>query len=220
MKAIILLSGGLDSTVMMAIALKNDRECHAISFDYGQRHKCELEHAKAVAAHYNVPHKIITIDPSCFDNSSLVSSMTVPKNRKLTEMNNGKIPNTYVPARNTLFLAYALGQAEIQCAQEIYAGMNALDSLPYPDCRPEFVNAFQGLMNVATKQAVEGNPPKLVTPLLHWNKTEIIQQGMLLKAPIHLTWSCYDPSPKKDPCGSCDACILRNDALRRAIGCC
>lgn len=212
-KAIVLLSGGLDSAVLLALALKQGRECYALSFDYGQRHRIELEYAQKIALHYNVSQRIIHIDSSVFKSSSLVSDISVPRNRSKEEIASGKIPNTYVPARNTLFLAYAMGQAEMLNAQEIYAGPNALDAGPYPDCTPAFIQAFQGVLNVATKQAVEGTSPRLLTPLINWDKAEIIRQGMALNVPLHMTFSCYDPLPTKEPCGVCDACILRAGAF-------
>lgn len=216
MKAVILLSGGLDSCVILAMALEKGRECHAISFDYGQRHKIELESAKAITKYYQVSHRIIQIDPTTFSNSALVSGSSIPKNRTSQEIAKGGIPNTYVPARNTLFLAYALGQAEILEAQEIYAGPNALDSLPYPDCRPQFIESFQALINVATKQAIEGNPPRLLTPLIDWDKAKIIKHGLMIHAPLELTMSCYDPSPQGKICSVCDACILREEGFKQA----
>ncbi len=212
MKAIVLLSGGLDSTVMLAMALANKRECFTISFDYEQRHRIELEAAKKIVAFYGVRHRIMTINPGTFAQSSLVSGHNVPKNRTIKEMSLS-IPNTYVPARNTLFLAYAIGQAELAGAQEIYFGANALDIAAYPDCRPAFIQAFQGVYNVATRQAVEGKPPRLVTPLIEWDKATIIRQGLALKAPLHLTFSCYDPTAKGQPCLQCDACILREQGF-------
>lgn len=217
MKAIILLSGGLDSTVMLAQALQQGRECFALSFDYGQRHKIELNAAKRIAAFYHVPHRTITIDPASFDKSSLVTSLAVPKDRTAQQISNGGIPNTYVPARNTLFLAYAVGQAEILEAGEIHVGFNAMDHNPYPDCRPEFLQAFQSVVNLATKQGVEGRAPRLMTPLIDLNKTEIFRLGMSLNAPTHLSFSCYDPTIEGTPCQRCDACILREAALKEAI---
>lgn len=213
MKAIILFSGGLDSTVMLALALSQERECLALSFDYGQRHKVELEAAKLIADHYGVKHRILTIDPQTFQHSSLVSSMPVPTNRTPGEMQSMGTPNTYVPARNTLFLSFALSQAEIEEAQEIYFGANALDINPYPDCRPAFIEAFQALINVSTKQAIEKRAPQLITPLIGWNKKEIVECGKRLKVPMHLTSSCYQPLRLHVGCGCCDACILRNEAL-------
>lgn len=210
-RAIVLLSGGLDSTVVLAMALNQGRECLALGFDYGQRHLIELEHAQKIADHYRVNFRIIHLDSSLFKTSSLVSDITVPKNRSKQEIAKG-IPNTYVPARNTLFLAYAMNQAELFDAQEIYAGPNALDAAPYPDCTPAFIQAFQSVLNVATKQAVEGKAPRLLTPLIHWDKTQIIQQGIALGVPLNMTFSCYDPLPTQKACGRCDACILRQGA--------
>lgn len=215
MKAVVLLSGGLDSTVMLAMALQQGRECLALNFDYGQRNRVELKSAQAVAEYYQIPLKVFPIDPQSFGQSSLVSSLAVPKDRTIEEIHHNGIPNTYVPARNTLFLAYALGQAEIWNAQEIYIGSNAMDNFPYPDCRPEFFRAFQAMMNTATKQSVEGNAPQLITPLLHWTKKEIVRQGLTCKAPLHLTSSCYDPAVDGQPCHRCDACILRDQAFHQ-----
>lgn len=212
-KAIILLSGGLDSAVVLALALKHHRECHALSFNYGQRHRIELEYANNLANYYGVEQKIISIDPSIFQKSALVSHESVAKNRTKEEIANGKVPNTYVPARNTLFLAFAMGQAELLGAAEIHTGPNAMDGTPYPDCTPAFIQAFQGVLNVATKQALEGRPPKLITPLIQWDKAEIIRQAKLLNVPIEMTFSCYDPQHDR-ACGVCDACVLRADGLR------
>jgi len=216
MKAIIIFSGGLDSTVILAHALNEGRYCYAVSFDYGQRHVVELEHAKAIAKHFDVPHRIIKIDQGLFGESTLVNAGDIPKNRTTDKIRSAGIPNTYVPARNTLFLAYAMGQAEVLKADEIYAGPNALDYHAYPDCRPEYYRAIQGLANVATKRAVEGNPPKVITPLIHMDKVEIIFRGMELEAPLHMTHSCYDPTEEGKPCEHCDACLLRKDGFQKA----
>lgn len=213
MKAIILLSGGLDSTVVLALAIEQGRECVCLSFDYGQRHKIELERARAIAARYHCHHRIVTIDPATFSNTSLVDQKAVPKGRTLEEMRTQGIPSTYVPGRNTLFLAYAAGQAEIYDAAEIWTGPNLLDHNPYPDCRPEFYTAFQGLLNLATKQAVEGAPPRIRTPLIEWDKARIVQEAKRLGVPIELTWSCYAPQEDLTPCGACDACKIRLAAL-------
>lgn len=215
-KAVVLLSGGLDSSIILASAINQGRECYALCFDYGQRHRVELDYAKKIASYYNVHLRIIEIDPCIFKSSSLVSDERVPQNRTVEEIARGKIPNTYVPARNTLFLAYAMGQAELLNAKEIYAGPNALDSTPYPDCTPAFIQAFQSVLNVATKQAVEGHPPRLITPLIHWNKVDIIRHGMTLNVPMHMTFSCYDPLPTKEACSICDSCILRADGFAKA----
>lgn len=214
MRAIVLFSGGLDSTVMLAKAIAEGRSCHALSFDYGQRHRRELEAAKAITAHYQIPHHIIRIDPTTFALSSLVSDLEVPKGRTPKEIDAAGTPNTYVPARNTLFLAYALGQAEILGAQEIYIGVNSLDG-NYPDCRPDFINAFQGLFHVATKQGLQGNSPSLVAPLIGSTKTEIIRLGRALKAPLDLSFSCYDPVMGA-ACQQCDACVLRHQGFLSA----
>jgi len=213
LKAVILLSGGMDSAVILAIALEKKRQCLALSFDYGQRHRIELTHAKQIASHFNVEHRIISIDPAAFGNSSLIHSFCVPKDRELNEIASAGIPNTYVPARNTIFLSYAIGQAELIGAQEIYAGPNLLDQKPYPDCRPEFYQAFQTVINLATKQSIEGYPPQLLTPLLQMDKRAIAQEGRRLRVPFERTFSCYDPFEGKEPCQRCDACRIRQDAL-------
>lgn len=213
-KAVVLFSGGLDSTVILALALSKGRECLALGFDYGQRHLVELEHAQKIAHHYQVEFRIISINSTMFKTSSLVSSLPVSKHRSMDEISK-KIPNTYVPARNTIFLAYAMGQAELINAQEIYTGANALDAVPYPDCSPAFIEAFQAVLNVATKQAMEIQAPKLLAPLLHCDKVEIIRQGRLLNAPLEMSFSCYDPLATKEACGVCDACILRADGFSK-----
>lgn len=215
-KAIILFSGGLDSTVVLALALAKGCECYALSFDYGQRHHDELQSARAIADFYKVHHQIISLDSRAFATSSLVSDLTPPQERTRTAMANEGIPNTYVPARNTLFLAYALGLCELYQADEIHFGPNRLDHSCYPDCRKDYLDAFQQVMRFATKQAVEGRPPRLVTPLLQWEKTEIICQGLALKAPLDMTWSCYSPISKGKPCQKCDACVLREEGFKQA----
>lgn len=215
-RAIILLSGGIDSTVVLALALSQGVECLAISFDYGQRHRIELQSARAIASHYKVPYQVITIDPAAFLSSSLIGNSQLPQGRTASEMAQGGIPSTYVPARNTLFLSYALGLCELHRAGEIHFGPNRLDEPCYPDCRPSYLAAFQQVMNLATKQAVEGEPPKLVTPLLKWDKGEIIRCGRGLNAPLKKTWSCYAPEQGK-PCKACDACILREQGFRQAM---
>lgn len=213
MKAIVLLSGGLDSTVMLAIALSTGRQCLALSFDYGQRHRIELTAAQQIAKHYNVSHQIIKIDPASFQNSALVTEIAIPQNRSLEQMNRDPIPSTYVPGRNTLFLAYANAQAEIHDADEIYFGPNAMDYHCYVDCRPEFVEKFQDLINIASKKAIEEQPPKIIAPLIKMTKPEIVQRGMELNVPIELTWSCYNPAPGPTPCRTCDACVIRDSAI-------
>ena len=209
-KAIVLLSGGIDSSLLLAWAVNEGRECLALSFDYNQRHRVELESAKKIATHYQVAHKIICIDPQTFDQSSLTSAIPVPKDRSAKEIAAGGIPTTYVPARNLLFLSYALGQAELFGANEIWFGPNALDILPYPDCRPAFVEAFQALIPVATKLA---GKTKLLAPLVEMNKKEIVKKALALHVPISMTHSCYDPKANGSPCLRCDACVLREEAL-------
>lgn len=216
-KAIVLLSGGIDSCVILAMLRKKRRaeECLVLSFDYGQRHKAELRSAKAIANHYGVIQQTIMIDPLSFKGSSLMEKeMIVPKDRTSLSIEQEGIPSTYVPARNTLFLAYAMCHAEIHTVEEIHFGPNALDRHPYPDCRPEYMKAFQGLLNCATKQAVEGNAPRLITLLLEMTKVEIIAAGLALDAPLHLTFSCYDPNVEGTACQHCDACLLRQEAFK------
>ncbi len=214
MKAIVLMSGGLDSTVILALALQKKRECLCVSFNYNQRHLIELESAKAITDYYQVPHKIITLDPSIFAGSSLLKNENqgVPKNRTADEIKNAGTPSTYVPARNTIFLSLALAQAEIFAAEEIYIGPNALDTV-YPDCSQKFIDAYQSVIHVATKQALNGNPPKLIAPLLELNKVQIIALGKELNAPLELSFSCYDPVDS-EPCGLCDASTLRTTAFQ------
>jgi 7-cyano-7-deazaguanine synthase len=215
-KAIILFSGGVDSTVILALALSRGLDCYTLSFDYGQKHIRELDSAAEIAAFYGVRNQVVKIDPAvfgkhAFGKSSLVeSSIKAPQHRTLHEITNHAIPNTYVPARNTLFLSYALALCEIHEAQEIHYGANAVDNCGYPDCRPEYVHAFQQLCNWATKQAVEEMPPQIITPLIFMNKQEIFTLARSLQVPLELTWSCYQPTADLKPCGACDACILRS----------
>ncbi len=227
-KAVVLLSGGIDSAVVLALALHAGKECHALSFDYGQRHASELKSAQAIAKHYNIPHKTISIAPGTFENTSLVlqgraeqggaeQGGTVPKNKEASMGGFNNIPSTYVPARNTLFLAYAIGQAEILGAHEIHFGANALDNDAYPDCRREFFDAMQKVIDVATKQAVTERAPRLLTPIIAWDKQRIIAEGTRLNAPLHLTMSCYDPAAYPIHCGSCLACQLRKQGFAFAF---
>jgi len=200
---------------MLASALEAGRECLAITFDYKQRHFLEIGAAKRIAQHYSIIHKIITVDPRTFARSSLISDVHVPKYRTSSEILDGGIPSTYVPGRNTLFLSYAIGHAEVFEAQEIYFGANISDSNPCPDTRPEYLAAFQTVINLATQQAVEGHAPQLVTPFLHSRKDQIIHEGQRLDAPLHLTFSCYDPPEEGVHCGCCDACHLRKEGFAR-----
>lgn len=213
MKAIVLLSGGLDSTVMLAHALNKGRECIAITFNYRQRNQAELDSAKLVTAHYSVQHKIMVISANTFGSSSLTSSSQVPKDRLMQQIYQGGSPNTYVPGRNTLFLAYAIGQAEIYNAAEIYFGVNIADHNSYPDARATYVQAFQALVQLATRQAVGGSAPTIMTPFIKSHKRDIVKQGVTLKAPFELTMSCYDPSSDSVHCGRCDACYLRKEGF-------
>ncbi len=209
MKVIILFSGGVDSTLLLAKALSEGHECLALSFDYNQRHRVELEAARKIANHYGVEHRIVTIPNSAFSTSALVNGSEVAKNRSTDEILGEGIPSTYVPARNTLFISFALGMAESCGAAEIHYGANKLDYTCYPDCTPEYVEAFQELINTATKQSVEGAPPRLRAPLIYMTKSEIFSLGKELRIPFDMTFSCYDPTMDNEPCEACDACLLR-----------
>lgn len=209
MNALILLSGGVDSTVLLSLALDAHRKCYALSFDYGQRHIQELQAAKNIAHHFEIPHIIIQLPDFQCHNCSLTSSTQVPKDRSMKQMTDGSIPNTYVPARNILFMSYAAQQADLIDAKEIYFGANASDQSAYPDCRPEFINAFQRVLDLGTRQGSQGKAPQIQTPLIYWKKGTIICQGDVLRTPFELTWSCYDPQDGGLHCGCCDACIYR-----------
>jgi 7-cyano-7-deazaguanine synthase len=213
----VLLSGGLDSATTAAIARAEAFELLAISFDYGQRHRFELAAASRVAAAIGVrEHRVMNVDLSQFAGSALTSNVLVPKDRSDEEMQQG-IPITYVPARNTIFLSYALAFAEVTRAADIFIGVNALDYSGYPDCRPEFIAAFERLANLATKVSVEGQMRfKIHTPLLHMTKAEIIRRGVELGVDYSLTHSCYDPDEQGRACGRCDSCILRKKGFAEA----
>lgn len=214
-KAVVLFSGGLDSTVLLALAMEKGYECYPLSFDYGQRHIVELASAEAIAKHYSLSWKVIAIDPSSFQGTSLIDpSLEPPKGRREEEILRGGIPNTYVPARNTLFLSYALGYAEVLGARAIYIGVNAMDRGGYPDCRIEYIEAFRSVAALATKQSVTGEPPEIAAPLIDCDKREIASLGRALKAPLEMSFSCYSPEPSGAPCLLCDACTLRSSALR------
>jgi 7-cyano-7-deazaguanine synthase len=215
-KAVVLISGGLDSTTALAIAMSEGYECFALSFDYGQRHKIELDRAQVVAQQLGaLRHVILSIDLRQFGGSSLTSDECVPKARTLEEIGTG-IPVTYVPARNTIFLALALGYAEVSNAFDIFIGANCLDYSGYPDCRPEYLRAFENLANLATKASVEGKGQfRIHAPLLQLRKDEIILRGLRLGVDYSMTWSCYDPQPGNLACGTCDSCQLRRDAFNR-----
>jgi len=206
-KAVVLYSGGLDSTTCLAIARSEGFEPHALSFQYGQRHAVELEKARQYAPQVGaVAHQLATIDLRAFGGSALTADIEVPKDRPLDET----IPVTYVPARNTIFLSFALGWAEVLGAFDIYIGVNALDYSGYPDCRPEFIAAYEEMANLATAAAVEGRGRyRIHAPLLHLTKAEIIRRGLALGVDYALTHSCYDPTPAGLACGRCDSCLLR-----------
>jgi 7-cyano-7-deazaguanine synthase len=214
-KAVVLLSGGLDSSTVLAIAKSQGYQLYALSFSYGQRHVVELEAAHRVAAAIGVAdHRIAAIDLRVFGGSALTADIAVPKGRDTAEMGHG-IPITYVPARNTIFLSFALAWAEVLGSSDIFIGVNALDYSGYPDCRPEFIEAFEKLANLATKAGVEGRQHlKIHTPLLAMTKAQIVQKGIELGVDYSLTSSCYDPSPTGQPCGQCDSCLLRQKGFR------
>jgi 7-cyano-7-deazaguanine synthase len=216
-KAVILSSGGLDSTTVMAIAKSEGYEIYSLSFAYGQRHSCELEAAKIIAQQMGVKkHLVINTDFTDIGGSALTADIDVPKGRDTTEME-GEIPITYVPARNTIFLSYALGWAEVLESQDVFIGVNAVDYSGYPDCRPEYIAAYEKMANLATKAGVEGHQKlKIHTPLIAWTKAEIIQKGCELGVDYSLTLSCYDPSPQGEACGSCDSCQLRRKGFAEA----
>ena len=207
--AVLLLSGGLDSTTLLALATREGYAVHAMSFRYGQRHQHELSAARAVAAKYGVArHVVVEIDLRVFGGSALTADIDVPKDRDAAEMSSG-VPITYVPARNTIFLSYALAWAEVLDAHDIFIGVNALDYSGYPDCRPEYIAEFEKLANLATRAGVEGDAVKIRAPLLHLTKREIIDLGMSLGVDYSVTTSCYDPDESGAACGHCDACQLR-----------
>ena len=214
-RAVVLLSGGLDSATVLAIARSEGYELYALSFSYGQRHIVELEAARRVAASIGVAaHRIASIDLRAFGGSALTGDIDVPKGRTAGEMAEG-IPITYVPARNTIFLSFALAWAEVLGSSDIFIGVNALDYSGYPDCRPEFFQAFEKMANLATKAGVEGRQALRVhTPLIAMTKAQIVRKGIELGVDYGLTSSCYDPSPAGEPCGQCDSCLLRQKGFR------
>jgi 7-cyano-7-deazaguanine synthase len=215
-RAVVLLSGGLDSTTTLAIAIAEGYEPYTLSFEYGQRHKIETDAARRVATSLGAKdHRIAKIDLRVFGGSSLTDEMAVPKQRAETEIAHG-IPVTYVPARNTIFLAYALAWAEVLHAGDIFIGVNAIDYSGYPDCRPAFVEAFERLANLATKAGVEGSHFRIHTPLIKLSKADIIRKAVELGVDLSLTHSCYDPTPQGVACGECDSCILRLKGFREA----
>ncbi len=216
-KAVVLLSGGLDSATVLAGVVAEGYEVHALSFRYGQRHSVELNRAQAIAKAIGVArHVILDLDLSQFGGSALTADIDVPKGRDEVEMA-GEIPATYVPARNTVFLACALAWAETLETGNIFIGVNALDYSGYPDCRPEYIAAFQAMANLATKGGVEGTLPVTIhTPLINLTKAQIIQRGQALGVDYGLTMSCYDPDEDGAACGHCDSCQLRRKGFREA----
>ena len=215
-RAVVLLSGGIDSTTTLAIALAEGYEAYALSFEYGQRHQIEVEAARRIAESLGAKeHRVAKIDLRVFGGSALTDEIDVPKTRSETEIAHG-IPVTYVPARNTIFLAYALGWAEVISANDIFIGVNAIDYSGYPDCRPEFIETFENLANLATKAGVGGGRFHVHTPLIKLSKAEIIRKAVELGVDLSLAHSCYDPSPEGLACGQCDSCILRLKGFREA----
>lgn len=215
-RAVVLLSGGIDSTTALAIAIAGGYEAYALSFDYGQRHQIEIEAARRVAKSLGAKeHCIAKMDLRVFGGSALTDDLDVPKKRSETEMAH-LIPITYVPARNTIFLAYALAWAEVIPVSDIFIGVNAIDYSGYPDCRPEFIEAFEHLANLGTKAGVEGTRFQIHRPLIKFSKAKIIRNAVELGVDLSLTHSCYDPSPEGLACGECDSCLLRIKGFREA----
>ena len=215
--AVLLLSGGLDSTTLLAHAVREGYDVHAITFRYGQRHAAEIDAARRVARHFGVrDHVVADIDLRTFGGSALTADIDVPKDRADAEIAHG-IPITYVPARNTIFLSFCLAWSEVLGASDIFIGVNALDYSGYPDCRPRFIDAFARMANLATRGAVEGTVPvRIRTPLLHRTKREIVELGLSLGVDYSITLSCYDPTSEGLACGRCDACRLRRRGFAEA----
>lgn len=214
-KAVVLLSGGLDSATAMAIARSEGYEVYAMSFRYGQRHAIELECAARQAANSANEHRVVEIDLRAFGGSALTADIDVPKNNAVEDLTE-EIPVTYVPARNTVFLSYALAWAEVLGANDIFIGVNALDYSGYPDCRPEFIASFEKMANLATVAGVKGNALRIHTPLINLSKAEIIKRGLDLGVDFAKTTSCYDPAPDGRACGRCDSCLLRKKGFKDA----
>jgi 7-cyano-7-deazaguanine synthase len=216
-KAVVLTSGGLDSTTVLALALQQGFEVYALSFDYGQRHRQELDAAARVVNKMGAArHVTARVDLRCFGGSALTDDIDVPKGREIQAMASD-IPVTYVPARNTIFLSLALGWCEVLGAEDIFIGVNAIDYSGYPDCRPEFLRAFEHLAAVATREGVEGRSKfRIHAPLLHMSKADIIRAGVAAGVDYSLTHSCYDPEEGGTACGVCDACILRREGFHEA----
>jgi len=216
-KAVVLSSGGVDSTTVMAIVKAEGYEIYSLTFRYGQRHGVEVEAAEKVAAFFGArKHLVLDIDLRIIGASALTDEIEVPKGRDESEMNAG-IPITYVPARNTIFLSYALAWAEVLGASDIFIGVNAVDYSGYPDCRPEYIAAFENMANLATKAGIQGKTRiRIRTPLIHMSKAEIIRRGTEMAVDYSITHSCYDPSPDGKACGLCDSCLLRKRGFREA----
>ncbi|MDF7800438.1 7-cyano-7-deazaguanine synthase QueC [Pontiellaceae bacterium B1224] len=214
-KAVVLLSGGLDSATVMAMALAEGYEVYAVSFSYGQRHSIELDCAVEQAAEKAKQHKTVDIDLSSFGGSALTADIDVPKHDVVEDLTE-EIPVTYVPARNTVFLSYALAWAEVLEANDIFIGVNALDYSGYPDCRPEFIAAYEKMANLATVAGVQGCKLTIHTPLIDLTKAEIIKRGLELGVDYAKTTSCYDPAPDGKACGHCDSCLLRKKGFADA----
>jgi 7-cyano-7-deazaguanine synthase len=216
-KAVVLLSGGVDSATTAAIALTDGFDVHALTFRYGQRHVAELEASRRVAERLGIRrHVVLDIDLRAFGGSALTGELDIPKDTPLEEIGR-QIPPTYVPARNTIFLAFALGWAEVLGAADIFMGANAMDYSGYPDCRPEYIRAFQNMANLATRAGVEeGRRTTIHTPLISLSKREIIERGLALQVDYGITLTCYDPSPDGAACGRCEACLLRLKGFREA----
>jgi len=216
-RAICLLSGGLDSATCLAIARQQGFACYCLSFDYGQRHRIELEAARRIAQQLGAKeHRVVKMDLRVFGGSALTSDLAVPKDRSGSEMT-AEIPITYVPARNTIFLAFALAYAEVAEAENIFIGVNAIDYSGYPDCRPEFIQAFEAVANLATRASVEGRMKfRIQTPLIKMSKAEIIRNAVALGVDLRSTHSCYDPDESGRPCGRCDSCMLRRKGFEEA----
>jgi 7-cyano-7-deazaguanine synthase len=216
-KAICLLSGGLDSSTVLAIARKDGFACYCLSFDYGQRHQIEMAAAAKVARQLGAAeHRVVRFDLRAFGGSALTGEIAVPKNRGEAQMAAG-IPVTYVPARNTIFLSFALAYAEVIAASSIFIGVNAIDYSGYPDCRPEFIAAFESMANLATKAGVEGTTTiHIHTPLIQMTKADIVKAAVSLGVDLSLTHSCYDPGPDGRACGHCDSCLLRRKGFEEA----
>jgi 7-cyano-7-deazaguanine synthase len=214
-EAVVLLSGGMDSATTAAIARRDGFDVHALSFRYGQRHSVELEAARRVAAALPASrHVVLDIDLRAFGGSALTSDLAVPKDTPLERIGTEGVPITYVPARNTIFLSFALGWAEVLGARDIFIGANALDYSGYPDCRPEFMSAFERVAHLGTRAGIEGDEFRIHTPLIALSKREIILKGLELGVDYALTSTCYDPSPEGLACGRCDACLLRLKGFR------